>query len=490
MSQPNILIIMTDQHRFDCLGVAGNVDIQTPHLDALAADGVHYSQSFCPYPVCTPSRYSFLSGLYVRQHLGASNYCTLPAGLPTFPQVLKEAGYHTKAVGKMHFTPTYLDVGFEALHLAEQNGPGRYDDDYHRWLMAEGLYDRVDLLDQERAYRQDAPDIYWQTVGALEANLDEAHHSTTWIGEQALAALQGWDKSGNLLMVSFIKPHHPFDPPAPWTEMYDPQALTLLPGWLDDCLAADLAYHSGYFRHQDLTESQVRRAMAYYYATISQIDYQVGRLIAHLKAQNLYDDTLILFTSDHGEFLGFHHLLLKGNYMYDPLIKVPLLIKFPQQARAGEVSTELVSGIDVGPTLIETAGCTIPASMAGQSLLRPNSRNIIFAESNGGRDYMVRTPHHKLLLCQNEAQSQFFDLTQDPFEMTNQLDNPDYQKEIDNLREALFHWLAFACRSPVNLNEGATVIDGPNPLTADQAHRESAKAYFRQKMASEYDYDI
>jgi arylsulfatase A-like enzyme len=376
------------------------------------------------------------------------------------------------------------------LYLAEQNGPGRYDDDYHRWLMAEGLYDRIDLLDQERAYRQDAPDIYWDTVGALESNLDEAHHSTTWIGEQALAALQGWDESGNLLMVSFIKPHHPFDPPAPWTAMYDPQALTLLPGWFDGCLAPDLAYHSGYFRHQDLTESQVRRAMAYYYATISQIDDQVGRLIAHLKAQNLYDDTLILFTSDHGEFLGFHHLLLKGNYMYDPLIKVPLLIKFPQQARAGEVSTELVSGIDVGPTLIETAGCTIPASMAGQSLRQPNRRNIIFAESSGGRDYMVRTPHHKLLLCQNEAQSQFFDLTQDPFEMTNQLGNPAYQNEIDNLREALFHWLAFECRSPVNLNEGATVIDGPHVLTADQGHREPAKAYFRQKMASAYDYNI
>ena len=143
MTKPNILIIMADQHRADCLGAYGNPDIQTPHIDSLATDGARYPNSFCPFPVCTPSRYSFLSGLYVGQHLGGSNHCTLPAGLPTFPRVLRENGYRTKAVGKMHFTPTYLDVGFEEMWLAEQNGPGRYDDDYHRWLMAEGLSDAV-----------------------------------------------------------------------------------------------------------------------------------------------------------------------------------------------------------------------------------------------------------------------------------------------------------------------------------------------------------
>ena len=229
--RPNILIIHADQHRWDCLGAYGNPDIRTSNVDALAADGVRYENHFCSFPVCTPSRYSFLTGLYVHQHLGWTNRSTLPSGLDTFPRVLKGAGYRTKAVGKMHFTPTYLDVGFDEMALAEQDGPGRYDDDYHRWLRQEGLCDHIDLMDQVSEYRQHAPSTYWDTFGALESDLDEAHHSTTWIGDRALETLETWEGGGHLLMVGFIKPHHPFDPPAPWSEMYDPSMLSLLPGW-------------------------------------------------------------------------------------------------------------------------------------------------------------------------------------------------------------------------------------------------------------------
>ncbi len=131
----NILLIHADQHRSDCIGAYGNTDIKTPNIDTIANDGVLYKNSFCTFPVCTPSRYSLLSGLYVHQHMGWSNHCTLPPAIETFPRILKNNGYNTKAVGKMHFTPTYSDVGFEEMELAEQNGPGRYDDDYHRYLM-------------------------------------------------------------------------------------------------------------------------------------------------------------------------------------------------------------------------------------------------------------------------------------------------------------------------------------------------------------------
>ena len=150
MGKPNILVIQADQHRYDCLGCTGNPDVRTPNIDAIAYDGTVYENAFCPYPVCTPSRFSFLTGLYVHQHMGWSNHCTVPAGLPTFPKILREAGYRTKAVGKMHFTPTYLDVGFDEMLLAEQHGTGRYDDDYHRYLQDHDLVDEIDLIDQER----------------------------------------------------------------------------------------------------------------------------------------------------------------------------------------------------------------------------------------------------------------------------------------------------------------------------------------------------
>jgi len=484
VDRPNILLIHTDQHRFDCLGAYGNSDIRTPHIDALAADGTRYANSFCPFPVCTPSRYSLLSSQYVHQHLGWTNHCTLPAGIPTFPRILREGGYRTKAVGKMHFTPTYLDVGFDEMVLAEQDGPGRYDDDYHRWLRAEGLPDRLDLLDQVQEYRQSAPPEYWHTFGALRSDLDVAHHSTTWIAERAVETLRQWGPGGNLLMVGFIKPHHPFDPPAPWDSVVDPDSLTLLPGWLDTPLPRDIARHAGYFPHTKLTEPALRRVMAFYYASISQIDYQVGRMIDLLRQKGLYDSTLIVFTSDHGDYMGFHHLLLKGNYMYDPVVKVPLIVKLPGQHGQGGVSEVLVSNLDVAPTLLQIAGCDIPASMQGHSLLAGTSgRACIFAENWAGQEIMVRTPDAKLLLCRDSRQSLFFDLQADPFELNNLIDDPAYQGLIHELQAELLRWAVFDAPSRAHLDPVAPVISGSNVPVRGDGHDTDAAAYFRDQMA-------
>ncbi|MCK5861165.1 MAG: sulfatase-like hydrolase/transferase, partial [Candidatus Hydrogenedentes bacterium] len=210
----NILLIHADQHRMECLGAYGNPDIRTPHIDGLAKEGIRYENSFCPYPVCTPSRYSLLSGQYVHDHCGWTNHCTLSPEIATFPKILRDAGYTTRAIGKMHFTPTYLDVGFDTMTLAEQDGPGRWDDDYHRELMAAGLVDVNDLEDQVREYRRHARPEYWETFGALPSNLPEKWHTTSWVGTHAAAALENWNGNGNLLMTGFVKPHHPFEPPA------------------------------------------------------------------------------------------------------------------------------------------------------------------------------------------------------------------------------------------------------------------------------------
>ncbi len=485
--QPNILIIQADQHRADCIGAYGNADIKTPHIDALAAAGVRYDNSFCPYPVCTPSRYSFLSGLYVRQHLGGSNHCTLPTGLPTFAKVLRAAGYKTKAVGKMHLTPTYADIGFDELLLAEQNGAGRYDDDYHRWLRAEGQGHFVDLVDQEREYRQRAPDEYWEHVGALVSDLDEKYHSTTWIAERALEEVQSWDGGGYLLMTSFIKPHHPFDPPASWADRYDPAALALLPGYTPEPPPQDLAFSKGYFPGDEMTEAKIRRAMAYYYATISQIDHHVGRLVALLKEKDLYDDTLILYNSDHGDYMGYHHLLLKGNHMYEPLIKVPLIVKYPGQAQAGSVCDALVNSVDCAPTLIKQAGCQVPATMCGIDLASAPEREFIFAESGRGHSYMVRSQTHKLLWCRDEHHSQFFALKTDPHELHNRYADPACAQHMAEMKAALAQWALFSAPYPVHTDEEAPIIAADNAQRHDDGHRDEIYAYFAEKMKEKLD---
>jgi len=483
--RPNILLIHTDQHRWDCLGANGNPDVQTPHVDAIAADGVTYTESFCCFPVCTPSRYSLLTGLYVHQHLGWTNRSTPAHGLETFPRILRRAGYATAAVGKMHFTPTYLDLGFERMTLCEQHGEGRWDDDYHRDLAERGLADRLDLMDQRPEYRAEAPKAYFDCFGARESDLPEEHHSTTWIGDRACEEIGRWSadtEKPSLLMVGFVKPHHPFDPPAPWSGMYDDGALTVLPGWTERVPPQDAALGKGFFDNAPLTEPALRRVMAMYYANISQIDYHVGRMIALLAEKGLYDDTLIVFTSDHGEYMGFHHRLLKSNHMYDPLVKVPLIIKPPGRRGGGTVSEALVSNVDVAPTLLAAAGCQAGPDMKGLDLAtHPGGREAVFAED--GLRYMVRTRTHKLLLDRQANRSQLLDLRADPLEMENLLGRGTHKATAEDLRERLLRWALFDAPTPTHRWERAPRIDQPNVPALDDGHRQRMIDYYREKMA-------
>ena len=244
--KPNILLILADEHRADCLGAYGNEEVSTPNLDNLAKNGVVFDRAFCSSPLCAPSRYSILTGLYPHQHLGWDNGSSIPTDTPTFPRVLQRHGYRTQAIGKMHLTPTYMDVGFDTLRLAEQNGMGRFEDDYHRYLREHNLIDYVDLIDQVDSFRQRAPHRYWDSFGAEESNLPEWAHSTAWIGRTAVEHVAKWRNGRNFLMLSFVKPHHPFDPPRPWSTMYRPDQLTLLPGWTEKTSDVDLNFHPGF----------------------------------------------------------------------------------------------------------------------------------------------------------------------------------------------------------------------------------------------------
>jgi len=400
----------------------------------------------------------------------------------------------------MHLTPTYLDVGFDTMELAEQNGPGRYEDDYHRELMAAGLVPSSDLIDQEREWREGAPASYRETFGAQRSNLPEEWHSTTWIGDHAVRAIERWTEEPSqqgqrgrqgqpgrpqLLMASFVKPHHPFDPPAPWDALYDPDALTPLPGWTDEVPVDDLAYNAGYFPHESLTEAALRRVMAHYYATITQLDHQIGRMLAALDRQGLYERTMIVFTADHGEYLGYHHLLLKGGQMYEPLIRVPLIVK-PARATAGpsQMSDVMASTVDVAPTILRGVGLDVPADMRGLDLLSAGAaRDYVFAENRRGASYMARSGRWKLLLDRDTARTRFYDLVGDPYELRNLAADPAHAEVMRQHRDALANWLWFESPTPVRLNEDAPTInrDGQRYQAGDQ--REALLAFFRQEMA-------
>lgn len=492
--RPNLLFILSDEHRYDCLGStwqAPGDPVKTPAIDSIAGDGTVYDHAYCTLPICTPSRYSILSGLYVRQHRGWNNRSTLSSEHEAFPKRLRDAGFDTAAVGKMHFTPTYLDVGFDRMMLAEQAGKGKYEDDYHRYLRDEGQFDALDYVDQTPDLRARADQSYWESLGTAASDLPEEHHSTTWIGDRSMEELSGWDETGgNVLMVSFVDPHHPFDAPEPWASLYDPDEIEPLPGWTGECLPHDLAYRDA--RHFDpttISERAIRRATAMYFAMISQIDHQIGRLIDSLISRGLYDDTMIIYSSDHGEYLGFHHMITKSNLMYDPVVRVPCVLKYPGESRRSSGTAGhndgLFSLIDLYPTILSAMGVEDDKNRPGIDMLaQPEGREAVFAEIYEGSEYMVRTKTHKLLELRSPGSSHLFDLRTDPLEMHDVIDDPDAKPVRDELRDRLREWALFEAVPSGHRDEGAPL----SPCAEEKPHgprvREEMERHFRSRVES------
>jgi arylsulfatase A-like enzyme len=485
--RPNVLLILTDQHRFDALGCAGNADVRTPNIDRLAGEGVRYENAFCPYPICTPSRYSIFSGLYVHQHRGTGNDSTLNPSIPTWPKALRAAGYRTAAVGKMHMLPTYLDIGFDEMVLSEQAGDGRWDDDYHRYLMEHNLADITDMEDQLREYNDCMRPEYVRSKGCLPCNIDEPHDHTTWIGDHACRKIAAWPHDApNLLCVSFIRPHHPMNPPQPWADMYDPRRLQLLPGYTESPLERNRAYHRGWRMQAagGLSEADIRLATARYYGSISQIDAQIGRLIAALQARGLYENTLIAFTADHGEYMGFQHLIGKLNYMYDPLVKVPLILRWPGANLPGQVRSRQVSLLDLAPTICAAAGLAMPSPMPGMDLHQPDAgHDRIFCQFHEDT-VMVRTADCKLVLTRKSGcESLLFDLQRDPHESRNRIGDPGCADEIKMLEGAIEEWRPDGWGLHKHVDPAAPQVDQPNVPRDLESHRRRMKEYFGRKMA-------
>lgn len=488
--KPNVLILHADQHRQDCIGVYGNPDVKTPNIDSIAEDGVLYNSHFTVYPVCTPSRYSMLSGLYVHKHNAWSNESTLPDGFATFPKVLRDNGYKTACVGKMHMTPVYHDVGYSKMVLAEQNGEGRYEDDYHTYLMENDLIDSIDLTDQVDSIRQKALPKYYDHFGAFESDLSVEHHSTSWITRQAIADINEWNEDGgNLLMVGYIKPHHPFDPPHPYSEMYDPSRLTILDGYTPQIPKSDEKENS-FFDYSTLSEQRLREIMANYYGTITQIDDNIGEILNLLKEKKLYDNTMIIYTSDHGEYLGFHHMLLKGNHLYDPLARIPLIIKYPSDKGIKGAADAISENIDIASTILKCCNLPVPTAMTGLDLSDyENGREFAFSEGQYGGDqspsygYMVRSNSYKLLVNGSMDNFMFFDLLNDPCEADDLAQDKSgrYQEEIERHKKFLIDTVLFASKANNHCCHESPSVMNPKML---KERADTLKVFIDKKLNS------
>ena len=371
--RPDILVFCVDQMQAFALGCHGHPDVKTPHLDRLAAEGCSFHRAYCNNPVCMPARATLLTGLLPRQHGVVTNGTRLPSGVPTLPQALAASGYRTHAVGKLHLQP-YDDPGSAEYRAGWDDGsigglPFPYYGfqsadflgghvhynfgDYRRWLDREAPGRHAEYGRQLATRARAEPEQTW-TIG-----LPRDWHYNDWIAQRAIDCLGACERSEPLfLWCSFPDPHHPFAAVEPYGSMYDPASLVLPASFADESdslpvLAARRAYYGDRFRFD---EEALRAAMAQTYGMITHVDDCIGRVLESLRASGRLEQTVVLFLADHGEYLGAHHLLFKAEWLYEELVRIPMVWRVPGGAAGGPTSDSVVSQIDVVPTLLDYAG--------------------------------------------------------------------------------------------------------------------------------------
>ena len=510
-SRPNILLITSDQQLWNSLGIK-NPHIKTPNLDRLARGGTDFTRAYCPNPTCTPTRASLLTGQYPSTHGAWSIGVKLREDAPLVTDVFREHGYDTTLIGKAHFQPladtpgngggsvesqpTIRDLefwrtfnethtpwyGFDHVetcrnHADESHVGGHYA----LWMQEKGLVNWTDYYQPWPPPKDFDGQEYWKMGRQGAWDLPEELHYTTWTAERSIAAIERSTETGKpfYLWSSFHDPHPPYLVPEPWASMYDPADMpigkttpgehnmmppphqwTQQPGgdW-DTLIDPDgKANHGCQQHHYD--EKQLRIDMAIYYGMISFMDHQIGRILDSLDEQGIADNTLIVFTTDHGHYIGHHGLVAKGPFHYEEGIRLPMIVRYPGNVPAGTSSDALQSLVDLPGTFLHACGIEQPGFMQGVNQLpvwRGDAGSIrdglIVEMRHQPTRLNVRsfvTDRYKLTLWKDHPDwGELFDLQDDPSEINNRFTDPDYQSVRANLMQ---RWLDYEmCREATTM---------------------------------------
>lgn len=420
MKRPNILFITTDQQRYDTIGALGNDFMVTPNLDMLVREGCSYVNAYSNNPVCLPARHQMLTGLPARYHGFDQNYFDeaarpVPYDLATFPQLLSDNGYETIAIGKMHFQPCRRHNGFGRMELMEEIPRYLEEDDYAMYLKEQG-FGHIQSIHGVRHL------LYMLPQRSL---VPEEHHGSSWVANRSIAHLKAnGGKRPFMMWSSFIAPHPPFDVPGKWADLYKGKELPPLK--VSVTPLSERAEDSRCIADYP-DETYLRRARELYYASISFVDYNIGKIIDQLKAMGEYENTMILFTSDHGEMLGDYGTFQKS-LPYDSSAKIPFILRYPGRVKAGSIDRRFVDINDILPTMLDVAGITYPKPeiLPGESVLIPKGkkdRTVQYMEhSHGpGRWISVRDRQYKYNYYYGGGREELFDMIQDPDESENLL---------------------------------------------------------------------
>lgn len=490
MSQrKNVVVFYTDQQRADSLGCMGNPLARTPNLDALAARGVRYTRHYAANPVCMPSRAAFITGRYPQANGVIDNGIHLPEREVTLPEVFRRAGYRTAAFGKLHFQnfkPTENDTSYESYGrwnpgtLADwdrrTDGPAQPTCELDGWDGPYYGFERVALAachgeaasgHYGRWRQRHFPDLklgpdhaqgrpVFRQFASWKSNLPLAAHHSTWVADRAIEFLEGIGDQPFFIFVGFPDPHHPFTPPAPYHSLFDgvtfpePHAA---PGeneskpkpYRDAMTGNPFPTDGGARYHPDLAGAAYQQIAAHTCGMVTLIDHSVGRVLTKLTELGLAEDTVVVFTADHGEFLGDHWFLNKGQLPSRSLLNIPLIISDPAGARG--VVDAPCSNVDVMPTLLSLCGIPAPAGVQGVILPQPGQaprRPYAFEAgwSKASPEYhhfSLYTADWHIAVFPNLRDGELYDLRADPWEHRNLYHDPACREIKRDLLEELLY---------------------------------------------------
>lgn len=461
---PNILLLCTDQQRYDVLGASGNPYIDTPAIDGLAAAGVRFDRCYTPSPVCSPARASLLTGLYPHAHGLWANGVTLPAGHKMLGRVLADAGYDCGLVGKLHLGACFggrdeprHDDGFRFFSWAHDPSHSSPNNAYHRWLQK----DFPDLWQEQQA----ASDAIEGTANRTADDMPTEAHYSHWVAQDAIRYLREERRADQpfFLVANFYDPHHPFVAPKEYVDRFRgkvPRPIRPAEPGDDKPEIQRETSRESYAGHApgftSYTEDEIQEIIANYYAMVALIDDEVARILAELDAQGLADDTLVVFTSDHGEMLGDHGQMLKGPLFYEGAVRVPMVLRWPGHLPAGVVRDELVAFHDLYATFLSAAGLVAPAhrnsldllpvatgASAGRGWALTEYRDSGHPLSPAVHASMLRTDRYKLVVHHGQPSTgrartgELYDLHADPQETQNRWNDAGYRTVRAELTENL-----------------------------------------------------
>jgi len=418
--RPNILLITCDQLRYDFIrAYAKNDFMQTPNIDALARNGCLYENAYSPNPVCIPARHNLITGLTARHHGFDDNYFgeqskPCPWYLPTFAQILSDAGYSTIAIGKMHFQPERRATGFDSFLNCDEVVKDLMEDEYAQFLRNSG-YGDIGSMHGVRNI------LYMQPQQSL---LPEQMHESHWIADRTIEYIRMRKKQERpfLIWTGFIHPHPPLAVPASWAHKYDGK----IPGCVSSMTpVSTLARETGCIADGP-DDARLNRIRELYACAVSFVDHQIGRIIEALRETGELEHTFVLFTSDHGEMLGDLGAFQKF-LPYDPSCRIPFIVQWPGGVAPGTVRRDFVDLNDVLPTFVRLAGTTYPGAyeLPGESILGDSvlkNRKYQYAEYQHGskRWCFLRDERYKFIHYYGDDE-QLFDMVEDPHERLNLL---------------------------------------------------------------------